>query len=102
MRQLANGFRKRYGDLLKYDVEEELARFKEYRQKLGEYVVDAVQFMSSAQKSNKKILIEGANGEHRCRVEHSSNVFVGAKLTKAYVALMLDLDWGRSFHRLDS
>jgi adenylosuccinate synthase len=28
LRRLADGYRKRYGDLLKYDVEEELARFK--------------------------------------------------------------------------
>lgn len=28
LRQLADGYRKRFGDLLKYDVEEEIARFK--------------------------------------------------------------------------
>lgn len=28
LRELANGFKKRYGDLLKYDVEEEISRFK--------------------------------------------------------------------------
>ncbi|KAI8714284.1 hypothetical protein NCS52_01148100 [Fusarium sp. LHS14.1] len=70
LRRLAAGYAKRYGDLLKYDVEEEIARFKEYRPKLAKYAVDAVAFMSSAQESNSSILIEGAN------------------------ALMLDLDWG--------
>ncbi|KAI0024580.1 Adenylosuccinate synthetase [Xylariomycetidae sp. FL0641] len=70
LRQMANGYKKRFGDLLKYDVEEELSRFRKYRQELAPYVVDALQFMSSAQQANKKILIEGAN------------------------ALMLDLDWG--------
>lgn len=30
LRQLADGYRKRFGDLLKYDVEEEIARFKVY------------------------------------------------------------------------
>ncbi|KAJ4251699.1 Adenylosuccinate synthase [Fusarium falciforme] len=70
LRRLAAGYAKRYGDLLKYDVEEEIARFKEYRPKLAKYAVDAVAFMSSAQESNTSILIEGAN------------------------ALMLDLDWG--------
>ncbi|UPK94616.1 hypothetical protein LCI18_005551 [Fusarium solani-melongenae] len=70
LRRLAVGYAKRYGDLLKYDVEEEIARFKEYRPKLAKYAVDAVAFMNSAQESNTSILIEGAN------------------------ALMLDLDWG--------
>ncbi|KAI8659386.1 hypothetical protein NCS56_01155800 [Fusarium sp. Ph1] len=70
LRRLAAGYAKRYGDLLKYDVEEEIARFKEYRPKLAKHAVDAVAFMSSAQESNTSILIEGAN------------------------ALMLDLDWG--------
>ncbi|KAL7808617.1 Adenylosuccinate synthetase [Trichoderma gracile] len=70
LRRLASGFKKRYGDLLKYDVEEELARFKEYRPKLAKYTVDAIAFMKQAQEKNMKILCEGAN------------------------ALMLDLDWG--------
>ena len=30
LRRLAEGYKKRFGDLLKYDVEEELARFKVY------------------------------------------------------------------------
>lgn len=70
LRRLASGFKKRYGDLLKYDVEEELARFKGYRPKLAKYTVDAIAFMKQAQEKNMKILCEGAN------------------------ALMLDLDWG--------
>ncbi|SCO38859.1 probable adenylosuccinate synthase [Fusarium fujikuroi] len=70
LRRLADGYRKRYGDLFKYDVEEELAQFEEYREKLRKYSVDGVSFMKSAQKSNTPILIEGAN------------------------ALMLDLDYG--------
>jgi len=81
LRRLADGYKKRYGDLLKYDVEKEIAdrkvrahslivpgrwhpgadRSQEFRQKLAEYCVDAVQFISDAQRSNKKILIEGAN-----------------------------------------
>ncbi|KAK3934999.1 adenylosuccinate synthetase [Diplogelasinospora grovesii] len=70
LRQLAAGYKKRFGDLLQYDVEEEIARFKEYRPKLASYVVDAVQYMRDAQQRNYKILIEGAN------------------------ALMLDIDYG--------
>ncbi|KAI6586921.1 hypothetical protein MCOR04_004405 [Pyricularia oryzae] len=70
LRQLADGYRKRFGDLLKYDVEEEIARFKGYRKLLPNYVVDAVKFIKDAQDQNRKILIEGAN------------------------ALMLDIDYG--------
>ncbi|SCO36682.1 probable ADE12-adenylosuccinate synthetase [Fusarium fujikuroi] len=61
LRRLANGFQKRFGELLKYDIEAELARFDEYRQTLSKYVVDGVAFMKSAQESNMKIVIEGAN-----------------------------------------
>ncbi|KAM0810990.1 putative Adenylosuccinate synthetase [Seiridium cardinale] len=70
IRQLAHGYSKRYGELFKYDVEEEIARFNDYRKDLGKYVVDAVSFIKQAEDQNRKILIEGAN------------------------ALMLDLDWG--------
>ncbi|KAI9804779.1 MAG: hypothetical protein M1825_001147 [Sarcosagium campestre] len=70
LRQLAYGFQKRFGDLLKYDVEEEIKRFDEYRESLRTFVVDAVPLMYSAQRSGSKILIEGAN------------------------ALMLDIDYG--------
>ncbi|GAB1320291.1 Adenylosuccinate synthase [Madurella fahalii] len=70
LRKLAAGYKKRFGDLLEYDVEEEIARFREYRQKLPEFVVDAVNFMQTAQARGVNILIEGAN------------------------ALMLDIDYG--------
>ncbi|KAF4499663.1 Adenylosuccinate synthetase [Fusarium agapanthi] len=70
LRRLADGFQKRFGELLKYDIEDELARFDEYRQTLSKYVVDGVAFMRSAQESNMKIVVEGAN------------------------ALMLDVDYG--------
>lgn len=53
-----------------YDVEEEIARFREYREQLPEFVVDAVAFMRKAQEDGTDILIEGAN------------------------ALMLDIDYG--------
>ena len=72
LRKLANGYKKRFGDLLEYDVEEEIARFREYREKLAEFVVDAVNYMQAAQASGVDILIEGAN------------------------ALMLDIDYGRA------
>ncbi|KAL2757893.1 hypothetical protein ACRALDRAFT_2040225 [Sodiomyces alcalophilus JCM 7366] len=70
IRRLAAASKKRYGDLLKYDVEEEIAKFNEYRPKLAKYTVDAVAFIKQAQDKNMKILVEGAN------------------------ALMLDIDYG--------
>lgn len=56
-----NGFKKRYGDLLRYDVEDEITRFKQYRKDLAPMVVDAVEYMVEAQKKGLPILIEGAN-----------------------------------------
>ncbi|MCJ1240388.1 hypothetical protein MMC14_008390 [Varicellaria rhodocarpa] len=71
LRKLAKGFQKRYGELLEYDIEEEINRFKTYRIKLAPYVVDAVSFMASAQQElDFSILVEGAN------------------------AIMLDIDYG--------
>lgn len=73
LRRLATGYRKRYGDLLEnssYDVEDEIARFRDYRERLRPFVTDAVKFMNEAQNRGAKILIEGAN------------------------ALMLDIDYG--------
>jgi adenylosuccinate synthase len=70
VRRLAAGYQKRFGELLEYDIEAELARFNEYRMTLKKYVVDGVSFMRSAQQSDMKIVIEGAN------------------------ALMLDVDYG--------
>lgn len=61
LRRLAAGYRKRFGDLFEYDVEEELARFNQYRPKLAKYVVDGVSFIRSAQESNMNIVVEGAN-----------------------------------------
>lgn len=65
-----SGYSKRYGDLLKYDVEEELKRFEGYRESLAKYTCDAVALIKDAQDKNMEILIEGAN------------------------ALMLDIDYG--------
>ncbi|CEP25133.1 unnamed protein product [Cyberlindnera jadinii] len=59
----------RYGDF-DYDVEGELARYKKYKEELKPFVVDSVDFIHTAIKEKKKILVEGAN------------------------ALMLDIDFG--------
>ncbi|CAK7225234.1 Adenylosuccinate synthase [Sporothrix eucalyptigena] len=70
LRKLADGYRQRYGDLLQYDVEAELANYAGYKEKLRPYIVDAVEYMSNAQAQNKSILVEGSQ------------------------ALMLDIDYG--------
>ncbi|OWY44095.1 glycoside hydrolase [Alternaria alternata] len=70
LRRLASGFQKRYGDLLKYDVDAEIAQYKTLREKLAPYVVDQIPLLASAKEKNAKILVEGAN------------------------ALMLDIDYG--------
>ena len=62
LRKLADGYRKRYGDVLVYDVEDEIERFKGYREKLRPFVVEGVMFMSDAQTRNSEILVEGSQG----------------------------------------
>ncbi|KAM0255231.1 hypothetical protein ACHAQJ_005995 [Trichoderma viride] len=70
LRHLASGFKNCYGHLLKYDAEEKIARFKEYRVSLATYVADAAEFMRDAQAKKAKILVAGSQ------------------------ALMLDIDYG--------
>ncbi|KAN0075059.1 Adenylosuccinate synthetase [Elaphomyces granulatus] len=61
LRRMADGYRKRYGDLLsKYDVEEEIARFKTYREKLADLVRDEVPLLRSAKAQGLKMVVEGA------------------------------------------
>jgi len=61
LRRMAHGYRKRYGDLLsKYDVEEEITRFKTYRAKLANLVVDEVPLIRSAKANGLKMVVEGA------------------------------------------
>ncbi|KAI6889048.1 Adenylosuccinate [Hortaea werneckii] len=61
VRHLADGYQKRYGNLLSYDVEEELKRFDDYRELLKPFVVDQVPLIESAVKGNVRMLVEGAN-----------------------------------------
>lgn len=74
LRTLAANYRKRYGELFDaqgYDVEEEIARFDDYRNRLPPFVVDAVAMINEMSSNNSaSLLVEGAN------------------------ALMLDVDYG--------
>jgi adenylosuccinate synthase len=61
LRRMADGYRKRYGDLLsKYDPEEEIARFKAYRETLADIVIDEVPLLRSAKAQGLKMVVEGA------------------------------------------
>lgn len=68
-RRLLETRQKRYGPF-EYDADEELRRYKVYKEQLKFFVVDSIPFLHNAIKLNKKILVEGAN------------------------ALMLDIDFG--------
>lgn len=61
MKRLASGYQKRFGELFKYDLKAELAHFESCREMMRKYVVDGVSFMTSAQQSDVKIVVEGAN-----------------------------------------
>lgn len=69
LRRMEAGFRKRYGDLLKYNVEEEIERFKGYAEKLQDVVIDEVATLREP-KNFASILVEGGQ------------------------ALLLDIDYG--------
>ncbi|KAL2708637.1 Adenylosuccinate synthetase [Kluyveromyces marxianus] len=68
-RRLLETRQKRYGPF-EYDADEELRRYKVYKEQLKHFVVDSIPFLHNAIELNKKILVEGAN------------------------ALMLDIDFG--------
>ncbi|PLN78982.1 Adenylosuccinate synthetase [Aspergillus taichungensis] len=68
LRNLDAGYRARFGDL-EYNVEEELAMFKDFRARLAPHIVDQLAFLQEY-KDSPNTLVEGAN------------------------ALMLDLDHG--------
>ncbi|KAF7547440.1 hypothetical protein G7Z17_g7712 [Cylindrodendrum hubeiense] len=56
-RRLAHGLNTRYGELLKYDVKEKLARFSDYRHQPTQYVIDGVVFTAEAQKHNTRLFV---------------------------------------------
>lgn len=60
LRTLAGSYRARYGDLLEYDVEEEIKKFVNIREKLRPYIIDAVEYMKVAQEQKRSILVEGS------------------------------------------
>ncbi|TVY82458.1 Adenylosuccinate synthetase [Lachnellula suecica] len=89
LREMTRGYKLRYGDLLDYDVEEEISRFKQYRKDLQPYVVDAIPLVQSVQKSSSPILIEGANAI-MLDLDYGTYPFVTSSNTG------MDLDWSRN------
>ncbi|KAE8449254.1 hypothetical protein EG329_008421 [Mollisiaceae sp. DMI_Dod_QoI] len=61
VRKLATSFKKRFGDLLVYDPEDEISKFKEYREILAPLVIDQLPLLLDAQQKKSPILVEGAN-----------------------------------------
>ena len=62
LRQLARSKKNEFGDLLDYDVEQEIKEFdKTYREELRPYIIDGIDMICTAQDQNKQILVEGAN-----------------------------------------
>lgn len=74
LRQLEQGYRKRFGDLLVYDIDDELRRFETYRTELRTYTVDSTALMYQAQQDNRSILVEGANVRNTFEVSLISSV----------------------------
>lgn len=60
LRLLAEGYRKRYGSLLKYSVEDEIQRFKVYKDQLRPYIVDAVEYMKVTREKKRSVLVESS------------------------------------------
>ena len=60
LRLLAEGYRKRYGSLLKYSVEDEIQRFKGYKDHLRPYIVDAVEYMKVTRENRRSVLVESS------------------------------------------
>ena len=60
LRLLAEGYRKRYGSLLKYSVEDEIQRFKVHKDQLRPYIVDAVEYMKVTRENRRSVLVESS------------------------------------------
>ena len=81
---------KAYG--LEHDAETELAQLKDFSEKIRPFVTETFSVIRSAQKNQKKILVEGANGV-LLDIDHgtypfvtSSNASIGGMLTGTGIA----------------
>lgn len=91
VRRLAMGFKKRFGDLLQYDLEDELDKLKGYGKLLADFVIDEVPFCRSAK--GQKCLVEGANAI-MLDIDHGTYPFVTSSSTGVGGVLTgLSLGW---------
>ena len=60
LRLLAEGYRKRYGSLITYSVEDEIQRFKTYKEQLRPYIIDAVEYMKTVEENKRSVLVEAS------------------------------------------
>lgn len=60
LRSLADGYRRRYGSLLKYSVEDEIQRFNSFKERLRPYIVDAVDYMRAVRERKQSMLVEAS------------------------------------------
>ncbi|KAF1990257.1 adenylosuccinate synthetase-like protein [Aulographum hederae CBS 113979] len=80
LRRMAGNFKKRFGDLLEYDVEEEISRFKDYVPRLQPYITDIVPKIEEAKARKDTMLIEGANAI-MLDIDHGTYPFVTSSNT---------------------
>jgi adenylosuccinate synthase len=60
LRSLAEGYRKGYGELLEYYVEDEIERFRRYMEQLRLYIVVAVEYTKGVRENKSSVLVEGS------------------------------------------
>jgi len=94
VRENAKALKEVYGSRFKYDVEEELARYREYAKKIRPLLIDTSFYLNRALESGKTILIEGANGM-MLDIDHgtypyvtSSNATVGGAIAGTGIAAL--------------
>jgi adenylosuccinate synthase len=84
-----DGYRKRYGDLLQYDVEEEVARFKQYAEDLRPFAIDEIPLLRSAKNSGAIVAVEGAQALMR-----KSKMKLKIDYSTANAAFAVDISYG--------
>jgi len=75
VKENAKALKEIYGSKFKYDVDEELARYREYAKRIRPLLIDTSFYLNRAIESGKTILIEGANGM-MLDIDHGTYPFV--------------------------
>ena len=60
LRSLAEGYRKRYGALLNYSVEEEIQRLQSFKDRLRPYIVDSLSYTRARREGKQSMLVEAS------------------------------------------